>query len=206
MMDTEKLTATLQRYSPAYVVAFVGDEPRAIAVPNVRKKWARVVSTLASVGAWSKVELLDKSKALVHTIENSEPAGELTDIPMTARTAELQGLLTIVLKAQREAMAFKNEETQGLFRAMSEMQREQTQAVKALTGLYQEQLNVVRETAAERTDAAVAVAAAAASDGDQMKQFMEALPLIMQALPMLRGLLTGNVGPSPSPNGARKNG
>lgn len=204
MLDESQLAATLGRYKPSAVTAFVGDEPRKVHIPNVRKRWVRVVASLQSIGAWSKVELLDKSGALMHTIDNAEPAGDLVDIPMTARTAELQGLLTIVLKAQREAMAFKNEETQGLFRAMSEMQREQTQAVKALTGLYQEQLKVVRETEQERTSAMVEAAQAAAQDGDQMKQFMEALPLIMQALPALRAMLTGQSGaPGPS-NGARK--
>jgi len=194
-MKETQLLATLKRYAPDKLVAVVGDKERSIAVPNVRKRWERVLSTLNTL-AWSRLEMQDKHGALLHTVDNTEPAGELQELP-AGRAAELQSLLTIVLRAQSEAMKFRDAEVQGLLRAQGDVMREVTASVKALTSLHQEQLQAARELG----DIEREQVEAAAANGDQMKQLMEALPVLLQALPVLRSLL-GN-GDVP-PNGARK--
>jgi hypothetical protein len=176
------LLATLKKYAPSKVRAFVGEEGRDIAVPTRRKRWAQVVTTVESLGAWSRLELIDKSGALLHAIENADPAGELVDLPANGRAADVAAMVSIVVRAQEQALRFRNEEVLGLIRAQSEVTRELTAGMRALTQLYQEQIAVARETATLQAEGD--------ASGDQMKQLMEALPLLLQALPALRGLLS----------------
>jgi hypothetical protein len=195
-MNEKQLLATLKRYAPVKLIATVGDEQKAVAVPNVRKRWDRVMSTLAKL-AWSKLELQDKSGALLYAVENAEPAGELADLP-AGRAAELNSLLTIVLRAQAETARWRDSEFQALVRAQADVMREVTASVRALSALHQEQLVAARELGEIEREQVEA----AAQNSDQLKQFMEAMPLIMQALPALKSLLGD--GAAPAPNGARK--
>lgn len=209
MQTADKVLATLKRYAPAQVRAYVGDEARDIAVANVRKKWSRVVSTLDNMGAWSRVEMLDKKGALIHTLENTDPAGELQDIGHGGgKAAEVERMLQIVLKAQREAMAFKNEELQAVMRAQGEVVTQLTNSVRALSTVHQEQMNAMRELLDVRTSAATEAAIAQATDpeGNMVKQLVEAMPLIQAAMPLLKGILGQPDAPAAPPvaNGARK--
>lgn len=194
MKDTQ-LLATLKRYAPDKLVALVGDKERAIAVPNVRKRWERVLSTLSGL-AWSKLELQDKHGALLATVDNSEPAGELSDLP-AGRAAELQVLLGMMMRVHENALKYRDAEVQGLLRAQGDVVREVTASVKALSQLHQEQLVAARELGAIEREQIEAQAA----NGDQLKQLMEALPVLLQALPVLKQLLGSGDAP---PNGARK--
>lgn len=195
-MKESQLLATLKRIAPDKLVATVGDKERAIAVPNVRKRWDRVLSTLSNL-AWTKLELQDKTGALLHTVENTEPAGELTELS-GGRAAEVQSLLSIVLRAQESAMKFRDAEVQGLLRAQADVVREVTASVKALSALHQEQLAAARELGAIEREQAEA----AAANSDQLKQLMEALPVLLQALPAIKSMLGS--GDAPAPNGARR--
>lgn len=207
--NADKVLATLKRYAPAQVRAYVGDEPRDIAVANVRKKWSRVVQTLDNMGAWSRIEMLDKKGALIHTLENTDPAGELQDLGApSGKAAEVERMLQIVLKAQREAMAFKNEELQGVFRAQGEVVAALTSHVRSLSQLHAEQMAAMRDLMQVRTDAATeaAIASTADPEGNMVKQLVEAMPLIQAAMPLLKGMLGQGDAPAAPPvtNGARK--
>lgn len=187
MKDTQ-LLATLKRVVPEKLVATVGDKERDIAVPNVRKRWDRVMSTLSGI-AWTKLELQNKAGALLHIVENTEAAGDLVALP-SGRTEELHALLGVVMRAQEMAFKYRDAEVQSLLRAQGEVLREVTASVKALSQLQQEQLSAMRELGdieREQVEASVA-------SGDQMKQLLEALPTLLQALPALRQLLSGPPG------------
>lgn len=183
--NDNKVLATLKRYAPDKLVATVGDRERPIAVPNVRKRWDRVMSTLSGL-AWTKLELQDKSGALLHMLDNAEPANELVALP-SGRTEELHALLGVVMRAQEVAFKYRDAEVQGLLRAQGEVLREVTTSVKALSQLQQEQLSAMRELGAIEREQVEAQAA----NSDQMKQLIEALPMLLQALPALRQLLSG---------------
>jgi hypothetical protein len=174
---------------------FAGDKEKQIAVPGKnRKKWAFVLQAIESVGPWSRVEMLDGKGGLLAAVENTDPAGDLADLGApTGTAAAVERMLVIVLKAQREAMAFRDSEVQGLLRAQADVLREQSVAVRSLTALYQQQVEAATELAAMRAEAT--------PPPDQMQQLVEALPVIMQALPVLRSLLTGEAS---TPNGVKK--
>lgn len=202
-LSAEKLLATLKRENPARLVAYLGDDKeRTIAVKGGRKKWSATVATVEALGAWTRVELLDKSGALLATVENTDPAGDLQDLGAPSGVAaQVERMLVIVLRAQSESMKFRDAEVKALLTAQADVLREQSAAVKSLTALHQAQLEAVRETEAVKAEAAAA--AAAAANGGDWAQVVEALPVIVQALPILKGLLSGG-GPSVPSNGARK--
>lgn len=194
---TEKLLGTMKRHSPSRVVVFAGDKEKAIAVPGKnRKKWAFVIQAIESCGQWSRVEMLDRGGGLLAAVENTDPAGELADLGApTGTAAAVERMLVIVLKAQREAMAFRDSEVQGLLRAQADVLREQSVAVRSLTALYQQQVEAARELAQMQSDAK--------PEAGQMEQLLEALPVIMQAVPVLRSMLAGGAAPPTTPNGKR---
>jgi hypothetical protein len=199
-LATEKLLGALKRDKPSRVVVYIGDKEREVAVRGGRNSASQTLRAVEALGAWSRVELLNKGGALLSTVENTDPAGELQELGApTGMNAQVERMLVIVLKAQREALAFRDSEVRTIMQAQAEVLREQSAAVKSLTALYQAQVETVRATAEIQADAAIA---AATKDGD-WAQLVEALPTILQAVPVLRSLIAG---PAPAPNGAPKKG
>jgi hypothetical protein len=100
----------LKEYKPAIVHAYDdNDEKVTINVPDVRQRHARVLVALKEV-AWIRCDLLDKKGGLLHRHNRcaddlDQPAGELEEIRSSSRTnAEMQGMLSIMLRAQEVAL------------------------------------------------------------------------------------------------------
>lgn len=198
-----KLLATLKRHTPAKVVAMRGeDEQQVISVPGKRKRWAQVIGAVES-RSWLSVDLLDKSGGLIITVENTDPARELRDLEAhSGGGAELrlaERIVALVLKGQRDTMTFRDAEVSSLLKAQGDTLREMSNGMRALSSLYQEQVGAARDIASMQVQAAKEQATAAGGDWQQL---LEALPTIMQSLPLLRSLLAG--GEAPGANGARK--
>lgn len=197
---TEKLLASLKRHSPHRVRAYAGDDDaRDIAVPQRRKKWTQVIEAIEA-RSWSRVELLDKSGAVLGYVDNVEPARELEDIAATSGTGgQLQlaeRIVAMVMRGQRDAMSFRDAEVTALLKAQGDVVREMTAGMRALTAMYQEQVAVAEHAAELR-------ATAAAGGDSQVKELLEALPTILQALPLLRGMLAGG---APATRPSKPNG
>ena len=196
---SDKLLASLKRHNPARVVAYAGDDDaRTIAVPTRRKRWAQVIEAINAV-AWTRVELQDKSGAVLGYVENTEPAGTLSDLGTDKSTGELrlaERIVTLVLKGQRDAMTFRDAEVSALLKAQGDVVREMTAGMRALTAMYQEQVVAAEQLAETR-----ALATATPEKG-QLAELLEAAPQIMQALPLIRAMLGGDA----PPNGAHVNG
>ena len=197
-----KLLSSLKRQNPARVRAYAGDDDaRDIAVPTRRRRWSAVIEAIEA-RTWTRVELLDKSGAVLGYVDNIEPAREIEDLGGDTRASKLRSesewIVTLVVKAQREAMAFRDAEVPSLLRAQGDVVREMSSAMRDLSAFHREQ----REAQAE-----VATLQAIAKQGPergQVGELLEALPVIMQSLPMLRALLGGQSSEqSPKPkNGA----
>jgi hypothetical protein len=199
--DTErKLLATLRRFEPFKVRAYNGDDDaRDIAVPQRRKRWNQVIEAIEAK-PWTRVELLDKSGAVLGYADNEGPARDVEDLgPSFAgiggQLCLAERISALVVKAQREAMAFRDAEVTALLKAQGDVVREMAAATRSLAEVYREQ-TVAAEDAAE----ARAAAQLAVNGGSQLKELMEALPVLMQALPLLRNMLTA--GPATT-NGVR---
>jgi hypothetical protein len=201
------LLETLKRHCPAKVRAYAGDDDvRDIAVPSRRRRWGQVIEAIQA-RAWSRVELIDKSGAVLSYVENAEPARELE--PLDAATSATGGqvllaerIVGLVARGQREVMTFRDAELSALLSAQGSVVREMADAMRSLSALYREQVQTAEHTAELR---ATAHAQAAAGGDDQVRQLLEALPVILQALPMLRGLLgAGAPAPAAAVNGKAK--
>lgn len=179
---TDKLTASLRRHNPHKVNVMLGDElQRTIAVPQRRRRWAQVVEAVEAK-PWSMCELMDKSGAVLGYVENDSAPTDAEDIsgPQSA-CSQAERITALVLRGMREAMSFRDSELQALTRAQGDVVREMVVGMRALTELYRAQV----DTAAD-----VAEAQALAQNGGQLKELMEAMPVIVQALPMLKALLS----------------
>lgn len=200
----EKLLATLKRHNPHRVRCYNGDDDvRDVAVPQRRRRWSTVIEAIEA-RPWSRVELLDKSGAVLGYADNEGPARDVEDLApgfagVGGQLLLAERIAALVVKAQREAMTFRDSEVSALLKAQGDVVREMSAGVRALAEVYREQ-TVAAEDAAE----ARAAAAAAAASSSELKQLVEALPTLMQALPLLRGLLAG--GGSDAPHARPKNG
>lgn len=197
---TKKLLASLRNHAPHTVRAYTSDDDfRNIAVPQRRKRWAQVIEAIEA-RAWSRVELLDKSGGVLGYVENAEPATTVEELPpgpASKMRHECEWIVALVVKAQRDAMQFRDDEVKSLLSAQGDVVREMVVGMQALSSIYREQRDAASEVAAMQ-----ATAAAGSGDGAfNMKELVDAAPAILQALPMLRALLTGGNGNAP-PNGA----
>lgn len=183
----DKLLATLKRHAPAKVRAYAGDDDRRdIAVPTRRRRWGQVIEAIDAC-AWTRVELLDKSGAVIAYVENTTPASELEDIAGTGAVSKTRSdaewIVNLVVRAQREAMAFRDSEVQNLLRAQGDVVRELSRAMQDLSGIYAEQRKAAVETAEIR---------AAAGANGEWKELLDAAPALLQMLPALRQLMAGD--------------
>lgn len=188
-----KLLATLKRHNPSKVRAFAGDDDaRDIAVPTRRKKWGQVVEAIEA-RSWTRVELLDKGGAVLAYVDNVEPARELEDITDNGKSSKTRSdaewIVALAIKAQRDAMTFRDAEVTNLLRAQGDVVRELTGAMHGLAQIFRAQVDVARETEAMKTAAAAEQAAAAAGNGDGFKELLDALPTLLQALPVIRAMI-----------------
>lgn len=198
-----KLLAKLRTLAPAKVRAYAGDDDyRDIAVPTRRKRWSQVIEAIEA-RSWSRVELLDKGGNVLGYVDNTEAAGTVEDITgaqATGKRSESEWIVNLVVRAQRDAMTFRDAEVKSLLQAQGDVVREMSAAMAGLASIYREQ----RDAAASVAE--MKATAAATPDGFNMKELMDALPVLMQALPLLRGLLAGGATPAApkvpkSPNG-----
>lgn len=196
-----KLLATLKRHNPFKVRAYNGeDDVREIAVPQRRRRWATVIEAIEAK-PWTRVELLDKSGAVLGYADNEGPARDAEDLAPSFAGVGGQLMLgeriaALAMKSVREAMASRDEETRALLQAQGAVVREMATAVTALGEVYQAQREAAEDAAESRAEAAVA------ANGGQVKELLDALPQLLQLLPLVKGLLGS--GDAPAPNGARK--
>ncbi len=193
-----KMLATLKRHSPFKVRVYNGeDDTRDVAVPTKRRRWAQVIAAI-DAKPWSRIELMDKSGAALAYLDNEGPARDMEELGPTFAGVGGQLLLgeriaALAVKTAVDALKLRDSETTTLLRAQGEVVRELTNGVKALAEVYREQTMAVEDAAEQR------IAAAAEASGGDLKQLMEAMPVLLQALPVLKALVSGEV----KPNGAR---
>jgi len=197
VLITDELLTKLKRYAPSKVRAYASDDDfRDIAVPTRRKRWNQVIEAIEA-RSWTRVELLDKSGAVIAYVDNTSPASDLEDLSTTSTgktRSEAEWIVNLVVKAQREAMAFRDSEVQSLLRAQGDVVRELSQAMKDLSGIYTEQRRAAVEAAEIRANAAN-------GSSSEWKELLEAAPQLLQMLPYLRQLMGGSGEPKPK-NGA----
>lgn len=198
-----KLLATLKMHNPHKVRAFNGeDDSRDIAVSHKRKRWSQVISVL-DARPWSRVELLDKSGALLACVDNDGPAREVEDIAPSFAGVGGQLLLgeriaALCMRSVATAVGQRDEEMRALLQAQGSVVKEMAAAVQSIAEVYREQTVAAEEAAESR-----AAAAAAASGGD-IQQLLAAMPQLLQLAAVAKQMLAPGDAPNVPPNGVRK--
>ena len=181
----ESLIAEVKRCAPSKLLVYCGDECREVAVPNTRNRYHRVEQVVGAF-AWTRVELLDKTGAVVGVVENSDrPASALAHVP-NAEASRDEMLLNLLIRAQQSALANREAETKEALRASTEIVRVLTDSFKQLAILHREQLIAAVDAAESRAEA---------ESSSEMSQLLEAAPLLLQALPGIRSMFSGTSSP-----------
>lgn len=113
----------LREHKPASLLAVDGDGGEVkINVPDVRNKHSRVMVALREI-AWVRVDLLDKKGGLLfrhqrNADDRDAPAGELEELPPTRAVAELQGMMSIMLRAQETVLVHHQRATESAQQSM----------------------------------------------------------------------------------------
>ena len=216
-----KLLSTLRAVRPSRLRVYGenDDEPREIAVPERRRRWPQVIATINAF-PWDKVEMLDKGKAVLGYVDNAPddlPVPDLKDLATSAAAKpgasqfELAlGVAELLLRAQTAALEARDKETRAMFTAQREVMEAMTSGMRSLTELYQEQIAEAREQAEARieqqqelAEAAAEAAEANAAEraqqqddgaGGELREFMQAWPMIQQLLPMLKNMAASAAG------------
>lgn len=202
-----RLLATMRKLAPVKVRAFdAEDTPRDIAVPTRRKRWSQVVTTIES-RPWVRVELLDKSGAVLGYVDNDGPAEELEDIsagPAGAQIVQARWFLDTMIKAQTAALTFRDKEHTALLQGMVNLLQVSAEQTRELVVFMRMQRDAAIETVAAR--------AAAAAKGDELDlealaEIIKQSPKLLQSLaPLFMGLkaaVSPSSPPRPPPNGAK---
>lgn len=203
----DRLLAKLRSLAPVRVRAYdAEDNPRDIAVPTRRKRWSQVVATIES-RPWVRIELLDKSGAVLGYVENDGPAEEIEDIgtgPAGSQIVQCRWFLEMMIKSQTAALSFRDKEHTALLQGMVNLLQVSAEQTRELVVFMRMQRDAAVETMAAR-------AAAAAKNGDewdleQVAEIIKASPKLIQGLaPLFMGLkaAVSPQRPSSPPNGAK---
>ena len=192
-----KLLNTLKRCNPHRVMVHNGDtdeKPRTVAVPTRRRKWSAVIA-LIEAKPWTSCVLVDKAGDELAIVENDGAATEVEDLGGGMPTglanqvllgekiaAMCQSSAERALKAREQEVSSIMSAARGVMDMMGQAFAAQTNALLTLAD--------VKEAAADARGEAAA-AAASTTGGDDWKQLVEAIPTIMQAMPMLKSMLNG---------------
>lgn len=185
-MDPETLTK-IKGVNPAIVRVYNGDDDyRDVTVQAVRNRWSRLANTLASL-PWSKYELLDKKGGLVGIVENGAAAGDLEDIgqsPTGGLALQTRLNLELMLRAQREALTYRDKEVTAMLVGMKDVLTVMTQAMSATQAMYQSQVEAAH----------VIAQANAGGDIEQIVKLVEASPKLLATLAPIVGRMLGGGG------------
>lgn len=191
---TERLLAQLKKLNPSKVRAIAGDEVREIAVPERRKRWSQVIEAITA-GPWHRCELVNKRGEVLGYVDNTAPASDLEDLPDNKKRSDVEWIVNTIVRAQREALSYRDSEVRELLQAQGQVVRELAQGMRAISDLYREQVVAARDIGAMQ----------ASGNGDIMQQLLDAGPELIKVLPLLRSLLSGEQ-PSAPKNGVKAHG
>lgn len=192
-----RLLNTLKRCNPHRVLVHNGDtdeKPRTVAVPTRRRKWSAVIA-LIEAKPWTSCVLVDKAGDELAIVENDGAATEVEDLgggmPAGLANQVLLGekIASMCQQAADRALKAREGEVSSIMNAARGVMDMMGQAFAAQTNALLTLADVKEAAADARGEAAAA--AASATGGDDWKALVDAIPTIMQAMPMLKQMLNG---------------
>lgn len=188
--DLDVVRAALQRFLPAKVLVYQGDElARTIPVPaGKRKKWFAVLQVLERL-EWTRLELVDKAGGILGVLDAQTDDGAAAAPPTRGGDRDAQ-LLKILIDAQKAALSNRERETAQAVTAFASVVEMLTQAIGMLTAVHRQTLD------AQAKAYQIAAAAAGAPMDDEQPQQLESSKLLEQMAPMIMSRL---LAPNPPP-------
>lgn len=144
---------------------------RTVAVPPVsqRRRWQSVAAVLNDMN-WLRVEARNASGATLRIIENATAqAGDLEDVAPNAaskRTAEVQGLLSLMLSAQERVMKHHTDVTGRVLDAQVRMIEAQAKQIERMMASRKDDIETISELVEELGEMRGDVAEAKAKGSD----------------------------------------
>lgn len=173
MSNAADLVIALQRVKPVPTTLLVSlegeDEPKRIAVPNVRKRWHRVEAVLEQL-RWRSVEALDKAGnvlAVLSAEDDSGPSSAPTSGTAAGLTIREREIADVVLLSFKQAHHMFMGMFGTLLASINKQLEGNAQVSRNLTASYERLLHVQRET--------IELAAGEASDDSGLGQVVQAL-------------------------------
>jgi hypothetical protein len=171
MSNAADLVIALQRVKPVPTTLLVSlegeDEPKRIAVPNVRKRWHRVEAVLEQL-RWRSVEALDKAGNVLAVLSAEEDSGpspaSTSSAGLTIREREIADVVLLSFK-QAHHMFMGMFGT--LLGSINKQLEGNAQVSRNLTASYERLLHVQRET--------MEIAAGEAGDDSGLGQVVQML-------------------------------
>lgn len=188
-MDDDTLNQ-IKAVNPTTIRVYNGDDDyRDVAVQAVRNRWSRVTKTLAAL-PWSRYELLDKKGGLVGVVENGTLAGEPEALAPSPgnQSVQVRAMMELMLKAQREALTFRDKETSALLSGVVQVMDVMMKGLQATQQMMQAQVDAAH----------VLAQAQAGGDMDQIVKLVEASPKLLTMLAPLIGKALGSGSPAPA--------
>jgi hypothetical protein len=177
------------------------DEPRRIPVPDVRRRWERVMAVVGEL-QWTKVEAQDKKGGLLFLHRrgpaDEEPAMDLEDIGNGIAPNSLAGVLAQVLKvsvgcvvqAQESALSNHREATQQANDMVARMVESTHRRIDQFELRYEDAMDLNRqlqsrqfaEAESQLADLRRQIDEGGGEDGEAGKALAENWPLLFQAI------------------------
>lgn len=194
--DVETIRGELAKHRPARVVVFQGDaEVRKLNVPNTKKRWQTVLAVLAKL-EFTRIELHDRAGGLLSVWD--APVDDEAPPAAASVTAREEGLLRLMLAAQKEALAHQRAESAAASAACVQALGVLSSAVESLASVHRATLESQAQAFNAQLQAALATPAAD-GDGLQSGKLLELLAPVL-----MRQLMPGPGVSSPAPTNGVK--
>jgi hypothetical protein len=199
------LLTKLKQYRPSVLVAHdQDDEQLRINVPDVRKKWERVLGALDEVN-WVRVDMLDKKGGHLHrhmrSIDDTAPT-ELDELVRGSNSAiapQLAPLVQIMLKAQEVAVSRHQQGQQQLLDATYKMIETISRRLDLQEKQYEHALQLNHSLSVELMQSQLAAMMPDQNDENDGRPHSDAM--IGALMPRLLGAAFGNAEPKRPKNG-----
>lgn len=162
-----------------------------VAVPNVRRRWARLRASLANIGEWKQIECLDKAGRIVTIIAN-ENAGIAEDDDLglesldadsaTDRAREVAPLLGLMLRAQDVALKRNHELLKSVFDSQGRLLELVSNRLANMEKQFESNLDRTQEYAQRWIDTMLELAKNEGGDGEDsdMENLIKLLPHMLR--------------------------
>ena len=144
VIDAETIRTALITHKPALVAVYQGDElARTIRIGPNKNRWQAALDIVAKL-SWTTLELRSKAGdvlAVVGPAPEPEPEPELA-----ASSDRDERLLGLMIRAQREALGYRERESAAALTACVSFVREMAASVATLGELQRMQLEALRTT------------------------------------------------------------